>query len=224
MPVPAWVFAGWLAQFAPVGDAADRMAAQDGGTETGASAPAVAMPAAAGTDSGPSWSPPVLHALTVFTVVRATEAVLWPDPFADTDLRSWSGHYEEAFTRPPLFDADRPAFEWDGDRWEINVIGHGLMGSELYLRARQCRFGAAGAFAFTTGAAAVWEYGFEANGVRPSGQDLVYTPLSGLLLGEARYQLWRSADGIRPWPLRGFIRTLLDPFGELERGLGWCDC
>lgn len=184
----------------------------------------VEVQAPAGSKPSASWTPPVLHALTLFTTVRVAEAVIWPDPFAETDLGEWGRHYREAFTRLPLFDPDRPAFSWDGDRWEINVIGHGLMGSELYLRARQCHFGWGGAFAFTAGATAVWEYGFEANGVRPSGQDLVFTPVAGLALGEARYQLWNAADGIEPRPLRFFVRTVLDPFGELERRTGIFDC
>ena len=171
-----------------------------------------------------SWTPPILHSLTLFTVMRGVEAVIWPDPFAETDLGEWGHHYGEAFTKPPLFDPDQPAFSWDGDRWEINVIGHGLLGSELYLRARQCRFGWGGALAFTAGASAVWEYGFEANGVRPSGQDLVYTPVAGLLLGEARYQLWNAADGVELKPLRFFLRSLLDPFGEFERRTGISGC
>jgi len=174
--------------------------------------------------SEPAWTPPVLHALTMFTVIRGAEAVLWPDPFAETSPDVWGQHYRDAFTKRPLFDTSQPAFSWDGDRWEINVIGHGLMGSELYLRARQCRFGWAGSFAFTAGASAVWEYGFEGNGVQPSGQDLMLTPLSGLIFGEARYQLWRSADGIAQRPLRILIRTVVDPFGEFERGVGIFDC
>ena len=30
------------------------------------------------------------------------------------------------------------ALEWDGDPWYVNTLGHGLFGSELYLRARMC--------------------------------------------------------------------------------------
>lgn len=178
----------------------------------------------ASVDMPPSWTPPTVHVLTMLTVVRGAEAVLWPEPFAETDPKVWASHYEEAFTRPPVFDADQRAFSWDGDRWQINVIGHGLMGSEAYLRARQCRFGWAGSFAFAAGSAAVWEYGFEANGVRPSAQDLVFTPVAGLALGEARYWLWRSAADVRHPPLRALLRGVVDPFGEFSREVGLFDC
>ena len=161
---------------------------------------------------------PAVHGLALMTVMRMTETVLWPDPFARTQ---WFGaRYEEAFTRPPKLDTRQPFMRWDGDPLFINVVGHGLFGSELYLRARQCRLGWGGALAFAAGTSAVWEYAFEGNGVRPSAQDLVYTPLMGLALGEARYALHRAAGRMEPGAARGIVRGLLDPFGELERAVG----
>jgi hypothetical protein len=168
-----------------------------------------------GEETGPTWTPPIVHTLALFTVMRTTEAVIWPHPFAET--RSFGDHYREAFTKPPIFDTSRRAFEWDGDRWPINVIGHGLLGSELYMRARTCDFGWAGSLAFAAGSTVVWEYLFEGNGVRPSALDLVYTPLSGLVLGEGRYYLWRAADDLADRTWRGIVKAIVDPLGELER-------
>ena len=65
---------------------------------------------------------------------------------------------------------------------------------------------------------------FEANGVRPSGQDLVYTPLAGIVIGEARYQAWRAAAGIENRTLRTSLRILFDPLGEFERAAIGCGC
>ncbi len=166
------------------------------------------------------WSVPVIHTAALFTGMRITEAVLWPEPFADTDLSEIGRRYREAYTRPPVFDPDRRAFEWDGDHWTLNVAGHGLLGSELYFRPRHCGASVLGSLVFAAGASAVWEYGFEASGVRPSGLDLVYTPLAGIVIGEARYVGYRAAGGISNPTLRGVVRTLLDPFGELERAAG----
>jgi hypothetical protein len=153
------------------------------------------------------------------TTLRVGEAWLWPDPFAGTDLSVIGGHYRDAFTRPPKFDATLPAFEWDGDRWQINVIGHGLLGSELYVRSRLCGHDALVSLVFTTAASAVWEYGFEANGVRPSGLDLVLTPSAGIALGEFRYWAWVHARALTPL-LRHAIRFVVDPLGQFERRLG----
>lgn len=173
------------------------------------------------TSTEPAIVTPAVHGLALMTVMRATETYLWPDPFAK---HQWfAAKYEEAFTRPPIFESDRPFMRWDGDPLVINTVGHGLFGSELYLRARQCRLGWAGALAFAAGTSAVWEYGFEANGVRPSALDLVYTPLMGLGLGEARYQVHRLAGGLGSKVTRGVVRAVVDPLGELERAAG-TDC
>lgn len=154
------------------------------------------------------------------TGMRVTEAYLWPHPFAETNLQRIGQHYDEAFTLPPRFDWSQPLFREDGDRWYINVVGHGAFGSELYLRARTCRHSPWQALAFTALASASWEYGIEASGTRPSGLDLVFTPAAGLVIGEARFQAWRGARSLSPGALRSTLSILFDPFGELERGFG----
>jgi hypothetical protein len=81
-----------------------------------------------------------------------------------------------------------------------------------------------GAFLFATAGTIAWEYAFEANAVRPSALDLAYTPIAGLVLGEARYLAWRAAGFARSRTLRAAVRTVFDPFGELERGAGLFRC
>lgn len=165
-------------------------------------------------------TPPVLHALGLMTAMRASEAYLWPQPFAETDRVQLGLHYHAALSQPPRFDSSRPWFEADGDRWQINVLGHGLFGSELFLRARACHMPIWQALLFTGLASATWEYGFEANGVRPSALDLTFTPLAGLVLGETRFQSWRAARRMNPGLLRTTLSALLDPLGDAERALG----
>jgi len=183
----------------------------------------IARPAAAEPESDagePSLVIPTLHALGLMTAMRVGEAIIWPEPFAHTDASEMGRSYRDAFTHWPKFDPDRPAFEWDGDPWYVNGIGHALFGSELYLRARTCKNGVLPALIFAAAASSVWEYGFEANEVRPSALDLVYTPAAGLVLGEARFIGWRAARRIGDPGWRAVWTTLLDPFGELERGIG----
>jgi hypothetical protein len=168
----------------------------------------------------PQLTPPVLHALGLMTTMRLSEAYLWPQPFAETAPTTLGRHYHAAYSQPPRWDGARPLFEADGDRWQINVLGHGLFGSELYLRARTCHFRPWQALLFTGLASATWEYGFEANGVRPSALDLVFTPTAGLVLGEARFQGWKAARGLAPGALRTTLTVVLDPLGELERLAG----
>lgn len=174
----------------------------------------------ANSPADPTWLVPSLHGLALMTTMRASEAYLWPEPFAETSRVQLASHYHAAFTRPPRWDSSLPLFEQDGDRWEINVIGHGLFGSELFLRARTCRKPAWQALLFTAVASSVWEYGFEANGVRPSALDLVFTPAAGLLLGELRYLGWSGARRLRAGAARSALSALLDPLGDLERAAG----
>lgn len=164
---------------------------------------------------------PAVHGLALMSVMRGVETVLWPQPFAEP--KYFGAHYEEAFTKPPIFDTKKPFMQWDGDPWAVNTIGHGLFGSELYMRARQCRFGWAGSLAFAAATSAVWEYGFEGNGVRPSALDLVYTPLMGAALGEARYFIHQLAGHWEGKTLRTVVRGVVDPLGEIER-LAGTDC
>lgn len=161
-----------------------------------------------------------MHTTSLFVVMRTAEAALWPIPFADTRPSFWLENYKEAFTRPPVFDPSTRAFEWDHDHWTVNVLGHGLLGSELFYRPRRCGASRLEAFLFAASASAVWEYAFEANGVRPSALDLAYTPLAGLVLGEARYLGWSLAGDVRDATWRGVLRGILDPLGELSRTLG----
>jgi Domain of unknown function (DUF3943) len=171
-------------------------------------------------DVAPRLDVPIVHALALMSAMRLGEAYLWPRPFAELNRGSLGLHYHEAFSLPPRWDGSRPLFEEDGDRWQINVFGHGLFGSELYLRARTCHLPAWQALLFTGLASATWEFGVEANGVRPSALDLTFTPAAGLALGETRYQAWRAARRLDPGPLRVTLSALLDPLGDLERALG----
>lgn len=166
------------------------------------------------------YEPPIVYATVQLGLQRAAEAVLFPEPFADFNTRSLGLRYRDAFTKPPLFDPDKAWFQWDGDRWYTNTIGHGLMGSELYLHARRCHLGWGGAFAFTAIASTAWDYVIEASGVRPSAWDLVYTPLAGLLFGELRYQGIRAAARIEARGWRRAFEIVLDPMGEVGQSLG----
>ena len=201
---------------APVFGAGAAHAEDTAASATPAEAPS--RPALPPPEPRESWLVPSLHALGLMTLMRAGEAYLWPEPFAKVNRFGY--HYREAFTRPPLWDGSKPLFEEDGDRYELNVFGHGLFGSELYLRVRACRKPVWQALLFTAAASTTWEYGFEASGVRPSALDLVFTPAAGLVLGEARFQVLKAARRLAPGAGRATLAAVVDPFGELERALG----
>lgn len=166
-----------------------------------------------------TWAVPTLHAAGQLAIQRVGLSLLYGSAFTLDDPDKAARSFARAWTTPPLFDASRRVFEWDRDIFYINVFGHGLMGSELYLRARQCGHGFWASFFFTAAASFVWEYVVEAWHAQPSAIDLAWTPVGGALLGEFRFVAWELARRLPAVPRR-VVRALVDPFGELERAAG----
>jgi Domain of unknown function (DUF3943) len=109
--------------------------------------------------------------------------------------------------------------QWDTDHWSLNYLGHPYFGAIAYIRARERRFGALGGFGYAAVLSGLYEYGIEALFERPSYQDLLVTPVGGLLLGALLFD-----------PLREHIRrkaalhwydhvtlALTDPLGVSNR-------
>jgi hypothetical protein len=161
-----------------------------------------------------SWKVPALHAAGVVIGMRAAASALWPAAYDPTRFSDEGRNLKAAFTRPPDFRPSLGLLRSDGDPWAINVFGHGAFGSEIYLRTRQCGHEPWAALAATALTSTAWEYLVEGPYKRPSAIDLVWTPLvGGLVLGEARFRLWRAIDS-------RFWRAVIDPLGSLERAAG----
>ena len=161
------------------------------------------------------------HAGGILLGMRLGSALLWPADYGPRALGDAPAHLREAVSRPPVFRRDRSLLESDGDPWTVNVIGHGLFGSEIYLRSRQCGGAPLAAFAWTAGASIAWEYALEGSVKRPSAIALAWTPIvGGLVLGELRFRAYRALHSEDPGLLRRIARGLLDPLGSLERAAG----
>jgi hypothetical protein len=192
-----------------------------GGVAVPSQASAQAASHARSSDTEPgSWLIPSLHGLGVMAGMRVGEALFLGDEFANADPEFIWENWGDAFSKPPVFDSSEPAFEWDGDGWYTNLIGHGLFGSELYLRTRTCHKNALEGFAFALAGSTLWEYVIEGSAARPSAQDLVYTPVMGSILGELRYQGWLAAGRWNERTWGSVFKAVLDPLGELERAAG----
>jgi hypothetical protein len=109
--------------------------------------------------------------------------------------------------------------QWDTDHWSVNYLGHPYFGAIAYIRARERRFGALGGLGYAAVLSGLYEYGIEALFERPSYQDLLVTPVGGLLLGAVLFE-----------PIREHIRrksalhwydhvtlALTDPLGVSNR-------
>ncbi len=73
----------------------------------------------------------------------------------------------------------------DGDHWAVNYIGHPYAGSAYYILARHngLDWKEAGIYS-TLISTFMWEYGVELTGEVPSIQDIIVTPIGGVMLGE----------------------------------------
>ena len=80
-----------------------------------------------------------------------------------------------AYTAPPVFDHDK---------LYINYIGHPYQGTVFYNAVRSQNAKMWQSALFTLGQVYVWEYVIEAGLEQPSIQDLIVTPITGILLGE----------------------------------------
>ncbi|MEO6613680.1 MAG: DUF3943 domain-containing protein [Chitinophagaceae bacterium] len=77
--------------------------------------------------------------------------------------------------------------EWDADGFGINFIGHPHTGSFYFNVARSNGYSYWGSFPFAVEGSLLWE--FFGENTRPSYNDLINTPVSGMFLGEIFYRL-----------------------------------
>jgi hypothetical protein len=108
----------------------------------------------------------------------STIMILLPKRITNWEEKYWlyfGLNFKRAYTKPPV---------WDKDPWPVNYIGHPYQGAVFFnsLRSQNCSFWASAAFnLFHT---LLWEYGPEAIMERPSIQDLITTPVTGITFGE----------------------------------------
>jgi hypothetical protein len=82
--------------------------------------------------------------------------------------------------------------KWDTDWYWTNFVLHPYQGSLTYMGARALNLNLAESAVLTTASSFVWEYFFETNS--PSKNDLIYTSLGGVVVGEMFYRLSKEAD------------------------------
>ena len=119
-------------------------------------------------------------------------------------------------------------FVWDQDGYLINQFWHPYHGSNYYNSARSngLSFWESATYAF--GGSLTWEYFMENE--RPSYNDIVNTPVTGIILGEISFRVSNliideSTTGLER-VARELTSTLIDPmqgFNRLLRGDMWKD-
>lgn len=115
-----------------------------------------------------------------------------------------SRNIENTFTLPPV---------WDTDHWTYNYLVHSGMGALTYLAYRNRGGKWWDSFIVSNLNSILYEYVLASSTQRPSKNDLIITPVGGLITGEAIYQLkkWMKKDGYLTVYEKVSI-TLLDPY------------
>ncbi len=83
-------------------------------------------------------------------------------------------------------------WKWDTDWYWTNFVLHPYQGSLSYMGARALNLNIAESALICTASSATWEYFFERNS--PSKNDLIYTSIGGVVVGEMFYQLSLEAN------------------------------
>lgn len=132
-----------------------------------------------------------LHTGVLFTAGVTTLGILELLP---EDATAWN---KEELRNTPFFKrwwnhvSNGPV--WDHDNWIFNYVLHPYAGAAYYMGARSLGFSQMQSFAYCFCISTFfWEYGIEAFMEKPSIQDLIITPVCGMLIGETFYKIKRS--------------------------------
>jgi hypothetical protein len=117
--------------------------------------------------------------------------------------------YQKSYTESPIFDYDL---------WYINYVGHPYQGSFYYNTIRSQRASVLQSSLFCVGQSLFWEYGWEAGMEQPSIQDLITTPVAGIIIGELTHvaTIKMSKHGFR-W-YEALIVCIINPGYAINNG------
>lgn len=125
------------------------------------------------------------------------------------DFNRFIYNYKNTFTKPPVFDHDK---------WYINYMAHPYQGALFYnaVRSQNAKIWQSGLFCL--GHVLVYEYLIEGGAEQPSIQDLIVTPISGILLGEAihRATMAMAKNGFKWYEATAVV--ILDPMFVINNG------
>ncbi len=119
-------------------------------------------------------------------------------------------------------------FRWDADGYLMNQFWHPYHGSNYFNLARSNGLTFWESAPYALGGSLMWEFFMENEA--PSYNDIVNTPVTGIILGEISFRVSNliideSSDGLERF-LREFTSTVIDPmqgFNRLVRGDMWKD-
>ncbi|MDB5222137.1 MAG: hypothetical protein JWN83_804 [Chitinophagaceae bacterium] len=156
------------------------------------------------------WYVPAVKVVISDATNWAVNKFIFHYDFANISARTWKYNLTHGW-------------EWDNDHFGTNFIGHPYSGSLYFNIARSNGYSFWGSIPYAIEGSLVWEY-FGEN-TKPSKNDIINTPLSGLLLGEMLYRISsnilddRATGANRVW--REILAAVISPqraFNRLTQG------
>jgi hypothetical protein len=124
-------------------------------------------------------------------------------------VKSILHQYHLSYTSPPVIDKDL---------FVINYIGHPLQGSFMYNAVRSQGAEKWQSALYCTAHSVIWEYVAEGGFEQPSIQDLIVTPVAGVLLGElCNYATLRMSRNGFKW-YEAVAVTIINPMYAMNNG------
>lgn len=140
---------------------------------------------------------------------------------APESISNWGEEQKEEYSLSKWWqNVQNP--QWDDDQHWINYLAHPYWGAAYYVRARENGFDERASFWYSAGMSAAYEFGAEALFEQPSIQDLVVTPVGGVIVGEYFMRLRaRTLERYPPGAELAFgdraLLALTDPLGAINR-------
>jgi hypothetical protein len=135
-------------------------------------------------------------------------------------ISNWSEEQKEEYSLSQWWEnVSNP--QWDDDKFWINYLAHPYWGAAYYVRARERGFDERASFWYSVAMSTAFEFGAEALFEQPSIQDLIVTPVGGVILGEY-FMAWRARviDRHEPGQRMPFrdraLLALTDPLGAIN--------
>ena len=140
---------------------------------------------------------------------------------APESISNWDEEQKEEYSLSKWWqNVQNP--QWDDDQHWINYLAHPYWGAAYYVRARENNFDERASFWYSVAMSTAYEFGAEALFEQPSIQDLVVTPVGGVIVGEYFMRLRaRTLERYPPGTELVFgdraLLALTDPLGAINR-------
>jgi hypothetical protein len=132
-----------------------------------------------------------------------------------SNSRDWDLHYDWPSFRSKLTGE---SVRFDTNKFDTNMVTHPVAGTLYYVAARGNRLTILESFLYATAASTVWEYVGEFREL-VSINDVIVTPLSGVVVGETLTQLGNYVRRSRPGIARDVVGAILAPSSSAHDAL-----